>query len=106
MKKELQIGWWIADIANLIGISCAVIGKVCLLFLNHHGTDLTAVGAAFIGQLGRCLGFLAFAWIVIGLVFAIICRASKGTANAAIAYVVLLVLAMAGVVDVLMNAPA
>ncbi len=106
VKKEPHIGWWIADIANLISISCGVIGVVCVLFVNHHGADLTAADAAFISQIGRCLGFLAVAWIAIGVVFATICRVGKGAANEAIAYAVLLVIAIVGVVAVLTNAPA
>jgi len=106
VKKEPRIGWWVADIANLLSISWAVIGHVCLLFVNHGRTEVTADSAAFIGQIGLCMGFLALAWLLIGLVFATSARVGRGTSNEAIAYVVLLVIASAGVVHVLMNAPS
>lgn len=106
MKREPQIGWWIADLANLISISCAVIAQVSVLFIRHHSTDLTSAGFAFIAQIGHCFGGLALAWIVVGVVFATICRVNKGTANEAIAYVALLGLAIVGVVTVLVNTPS
>ncbi len=105
MAKEPQTGWWIADIANLISISCAVIAQICILFVNHHQTDLTATNTALISQIALGLGFLALAWIVAGLAFAITYRRSNRTANEAIPYVVLLVLAIAGALTVLTGVP-
>lgn len=106
MNKEPQIGWWIADLANLISISCAVIAQVCFLFVDHHRTGLEAVDAAFITHLGQGFGWLTTAWIAIGFVFAAICRVRGGTANEAIAYVGLFLLAAVGVVVVLSNMPS
>lgn len=108
VKKEPQVGWWIADIANLISISFAVIAQVCLSFAESHWirTDLTAAGNAFIVRIGQCCSLLASAWIVVGFVFAMRYRTRTGTANEAIAYVVLLMLALAGVVSVLVTMPS
>jgi len=106
VNKEPQIGWWIADLANLISISCAVIAQVCFLFVDHHRTGLEAVDAAFITHLGQGFGWLTTAWIAIGFVFAAICRVRGGTANEAIAYVGLFLLAAVGVVVVLSNMPS
>lgn len=103
--KELRVGWWIADVANLISLSCAVIAQVSLLFVNHHwaASDITAVIAGFIVQIGQCFLYLALAWIAIGVVFATRCRIGKTATNGSLAYVVLLVSAVVAVVIVLQN---
>lgn len=105
-KSEPQIGWWIADLANLISISCAVIARICVGFAQHHWSDLTPASSVFIVELGQGFAWLAFAWVVVGGVFAARYRAGRGTANEGIAYVGLLVVALAGIVVVLMNMPA
>jgi hypothetical protein len=104
-QKERRVGWWLADAANLISISCAVIAQVCLRFVNRHWetSDITAVTAGFIVDLGQCFVYLALAWIAIGAVFATKCRVGKPAANGAGAYVVLLVSVVVGVFIVLQN---
>lgn len=98
VTQERQIAWWVADIANLISITFAVIARFCVGFAAIHHADLERVDYRFLVQLSECLGYVAIGWIIIGGGLATTCWVRSGKAEESALYFATALFAVIGVV--------